>query len=400
MRSIGLFWKRRENKVQDKDCYTCQYKIDDMSPLALSKKKSKVDEAFVLQINLWNIQVKDLSLGKDLPFKAIDFGVVCPLSTSELSFLLPFKVEKENFQDLVKCLSEDTDLACSVFNEDLKSVSEPGKSYHAIECEKFKYLMYELSEDNIIDNSYDGKYDTTILTFQINSNFETDQFKDYQLYIRFRLKLKNFDSFATKKEVSNDWLQSAFSSTYMFDIRINDVRELSKKKKELEEFKGFHLPGFSKIHFFYMSDSEEVVENGSAMKLDSRLLEKERWHSYLGKNIEFTSSNVAHHWKNATKETLRLKNIKGKGEKAQIAFEYYRPIFDNFTLFFKTEFSELKNRRIALYLLIVLALGVIASAIVSIGNFFICKQLWIWLIMTGVFIIFVCFCVFRRHVIR
>lgn len=400
MRSIGLFWKRRENKVQDKDCYTCQYKIDDMSPLTLSKNKSKLNEAFVLQINLWNIQVKDLSLGKDLPFKAIDFGVVCPLSTSELTFLLPFKVESNDFQDLVKCLSEDADLACSVFNEDLKSVSEPGKSYHAIECENFKYVMYELSEDNIVENSYDEKNDTTILTFQINSNFETDQFKGYQLYIRFRLKLKNFDCFATKKEVSNDWLQSAFSSTYMFDIRINDVRELSKKKKELEEFKGFKLPVFSKIHFFYMSDSEEAVENGSAMKLDSRLLEKERWHSYLGKGIEFTSSNIAHHWKKEEKYSLRPKSISQAGENAKVGFEVSKSFEKDFTLFFKTEFSEPKNKRIAFYLFIVLALGVIASAIVSIGNFFICKQLWIWLIMTGVFIIFVCFCVFRRHVIR
>lgn len=96
-----------------------------------------------------------------------------------------------------------------------------------------------------------------------------------------------------------------------------------KKKKELEEFNGFHLPEFKKIHFFYMSDSEETVENGSSMKLDSRLLEKERWHSYLGKNIEFTSSNIAHHWKRTSKETLRLKNITSEGENAKVGFEYY-----------------------------------------------------------------------------
>lgn len=400
MRSIGIFWKKRENKLQDKNCYQCQYKIDDMSSLKLQKKKLKVDKAFILQINLWNIQVKDLSLGKELPYKAIDFGLVCPLSTSELTFLLPFKVEINNFQDLVKCLSEDTDLACSVFNEDLKSLSEPDKSYHTIECNNFKYVMYELSDDNIIENKYDENADMTTLTFRINSVFEETQFKGFQLYIRFRLKLKNFNSFATKKEVSNDWLQSVFSSTYMFDIRINDVRELSKKKKELEEFRGFHLPEFKKIHFFYMSDSEETVENGSSIKLDSRLLEKERWHSYLGKNIEFTSSNIAHHWKKASKETLRLKNITSEGENAQVGFENYTPLFKNFTLFFKTEFSELKNKRIAFYLFIILALGVVASAIVSIGNFLISKSLWIWIGMIVVLLIIVCCCVFRKHIIR
>ena len=399
MRSIGIFWKKCESKIQDKNCYTCQYKVDDMSSLALAKE-SKVDDSFILQINLWNIQVKDFSIGKERPFKAIDFGVVCPLSTSELTFLLPFKVGKSDFHDLVKCLSEDTDLACSVFNEDLKSLSEPDKSYHTIECDKFKYVMYELSEDNIIENIYDEIAETTILTFRINSVFDAEQFNGFQIYIRFRLKLKSFDSLATKKDVSNDWLQSAFSSTYMFDIRINDVRELSKKKKELEEFKGFHLPKFSKIHFFYMSDSEETVENGSSMELDSRLLEKGRWHSYLGKNIEFTTSNIAHHWKKASKKTLRLKEVTSKGESAKVGWEYYTSLINNFTLFFKTEFSEQKNKRVALYLFVILALGVIASAIVAIGNFFVSERLWIWLIMTFIITIAVCMAVFRKHVLR
>ena len=399
MRSIGIFWKKCESKIQDKNCYTCQYKVDDMSSLALAKE-SKVDDSFILQINLWNIQVKDFSIGKERPFKAIDFGVVCPLSTSELTFLLPFKVGKSDFHDLVKCLSEDTDLACSVFNEDLKSLSEPDKSYHTIECDKFKYVMYELSEDNIIENIYDEIAETTILTFRINSVFDAEQFNGFQIYIRFRLKLKSFDSLATKKDVSNDWLQSAFSSTYMFDIRINDVRELSKKKKELEEFKGFHLPKFSKIHFFYMSDSEETVENGSSMELDSRLLEKGRWHSYLGKNIEFTTSNIAHHWKKASKKALRLKDVTSKGESANVGWEYYTPLINNFTLFFKTEFSEQKNKRVAFYLFVILALGVIASAIVAIGNFFVSERLWIWLIMTFIITIAVCMAVFRKHVLR
>ena len=64
---------------------------------------------------------------------AIDFGVVCPLSTKKLVFLFPFEVKYDDFHDLVKCLSLDTDLLCTVFNEDLKSTSEPAKSYHTID---------------------------------------------------------------------------------------------------------------------------------------------------------------------------------------------------------------------------------------------------------------------------
>ena len=260
--------------------------------------------------------------------------------------------------------------------------------------------MYELSEENIIDDCYDEKTNTSILTFRINYTFAKDQIENCQLFVRFRLKLNDLKCFAVKKDVSNDWLQSAFSSTYMFDIRINDVRELSKKKLELEEYKGFSLPKFTKIHFFYMSDSEETIENGSSIKLDSRLLENERWHSYLGKNIEFTSSNVAHHWKKAIKEESKYQKVMNKKENVQYTFGNYQPTFDNFTLFFKTEFSEAKNKRIAYYIFIVLLLGIITSTIVSLVNSI--KDYGI-IFLIGLLItssVIVYRCVFCKHVIR
>lgn len=399
MRSIGVFWKDQGNKSPEVNCYPCPYIIDDMA-LDLPKKQKSAPYKFELQINLWNIKVKDIPSGNETTFKAIDFGIVCPLTTQEIAFVFPFKIGKDDFQDLAKCLSENSDLLCTVFNEELKSESVPGRSYHAIECEKFKYLMYELSEENIIDDCYDEKTNTSILTFRINYTFAKDQIENCQLFVRFRLKLNDLKCFAVKKDVSNDWLQSAFSSTYMFDIRINDVRELSKKKLELEEYKGFSLPKFTKIHFFYMSDSEETIENGSSIKLDSRLLENERWHSYLGKNIEFTSSNVAHHWKKAIKEESKYQKVMNKKENVQYTFGNYQPTFDNFTLFFKTEFSEAKNKRIAYYIFIVLLLGIITSTIVSLVNSI--KDYGI-IFLIGLLItssVIVYRCVFCKHVIR
>ena len=203
---------------------------------------------------------------------------------------------------MVRCLSLDANLLCTVFNENLTSTSEPAKSFHKIDGGNVHLLMYELSKENIESFNYDAAANVTEMAVTINTNFATEEFKDYKLFVRFRLMLESFDSFAKKKKVSNDWLQSAFSSTYLFDIRLNDVRELAKKKKELVEFKGFLLPEFKKVHFFYMADSEENVENGSSMKLDKRLLENERWHSYLGGNLEFVSANIAHHWKATTKK--------------------------------------------------------------------------------------------------
>lgn len=206
----------------------------------------------------------------------------------------------------------------------------------------------------------------------INTNFATEEFKDYKLFVRFRLMLESFDSFAKKKKVSNDWLQSAFSSTYLFDIRLNDVRELAKKKKELVEFKGFLLPEFKKVHFFYMADSEENVENGSSMKLDKRLLEYERWHSYLGNNLKFASVNIAHHWKSVSQYIVGLKKAEvSDSQNSKLELEPKETKISNFTLFFKTEFSDCQFKRLFLYISIIVVLGMIASAIISIISSFI-----------------------------
>ena len=367
MKSIGIFWK--SNHDEDDYCQRCPHGKDKVRET--NENCPSKDELFEFQINLWNTDVINVANNDRHRFRAIDFGIICPLSTRKLVFLLPFKVDKSAFHDLVKCLSLDTDLLCTVFNEDLKSTSEPAKSYHKIESPNIHLLMYELSKENIESLVYDDAVDVTEMTISINTNFEDEKLNDYQLFIRFRLKLNSFDSFAKKKRISNDWLQSAFSSTYMFDIRLNDVRELSKKKKELVEFKGYQLPVFKKIHFFYMADSEENVENGSAMTLDKRLLEKERWHSYLGENIVFASENIAHHWKSKMKTPFKLEKVNViDGKQSKEEFVSDEKFILNFTLFFKTEFSDYQFSRILLYAIIVVILGSLASAIISlIGSF-------------------------------
>ena len=199
------------------------------------------------------------------------------------------------------------------------------------------------------------------------------------------------------KKVSNDWLQSAFSSSYLFDIRLNDVRELSKKKKELVEFKGFRLPKFSKVHFFYMADSEESVENGSSIKLDKRLLENERWHSYLGDKIEFVSENVAHHWKRKEEFKFGLEKVNTQNlQNPNLQFKPSIQPVKNFTLFFKTEFSDCQKKRLFIYILIVVLLGTVASAIIAFIDSLIPKALeycWgIWLLVNfGLIFLLCCF---------
>lgn len=122
------------------------------------------------------------------------------MSIRKFVLLLPFKADISEFHDLVRCLSLDTDLLCTVFNEDLKSTSEPSKSYHTIEGGKIKLLMYELSKENIEGFIYDEQTGVTQITITINSDFNTESFRDYRLFVRFRIMLKSFLAFAKRKK--------------------------------------------------------------------------------------------------------------------------------------------------------------------------------------------------------
>lgn len=98
MKSIGLFWSNYDS--EEKKCETCPYSQQETTDQTSSPKKE--NKTFDFQINLWNSKVRNIATGKVTRFRAIDFGVVCPLSNKTLIFLLPFEVKHEDFQDLVR----------------------------------------------------------------------------------------------------------------------------------------------------------------------------------------------------------------------------------------------------------------------------------------------------------
>mgnify|MGYP004518350417 CR=1 FL=1 len=362
MKSIGVFWS--EYSQQDKGkLKECPLQDGKKLPVRVENKEDK----FELQVNLWNCRVKDLQSTLLFPFLAIDFGVICPIKTKQLAFLLPFKVEKDKFVDLADILFHHSELLCSIFNENLGISKRFNDNYYCIDGDR-KLLMYELSVDNIIEMNYDDANNATLIRFSINSDFLEDN-SERRLFLRFRFSLDNLDCFAIKKRISNDWLQSAFSSTYLFDIRINDARELSKKKIELLEMHNYHFPKFKKVHFLYMADATESIESDNSVSKDSRLLEKDRWTPYLGENLQFTSENIAHHWKLKESKSIGIARSILHDGKLDVKYVPITKPFSSFTLFYKTIFSELETNRIALYSIIVILLGILSSAIVTIVSY-------------------------------
>lgn len=353
MKSIGLFWKPSEQEIEN----TCPHKEECK---IIKQDVAKKEDEFEIHVNFWNTEINDVVSHKRKHLYALDFGVVCPLNLKELVLLIPAKVEKDQFVDLVSRLASDRELMCTVFNENLTIASKPTKSYHLIrnEDESLLFLLYELSNENIVDINYSRDNGYTVI--KIANNLETIPPKTAKnIYVRFRILLNDVHAFSIQRNVSNDWFQSAFSSSYMFDFRLNDVRELDKKVSEKLKHDHYKMAKLNKVHFFYMADADEVVENGSSMKLDSRLLETQRWHSYFGNNVQLNRENLAHHWKKCILKTVR------KDDEGKQVDEYVRTPFDDFSLYFKVVYSHYKYRRVLIYSTIVFILGFLASSAVS-----------------------------------
>lgn len=353
MKSIGLFWM----PLEQEDEITCPHKEECK---IIKQDVAKKKDEFEVHVNFWNTEINDVVNHKRKHLYALDFGVVCPLNLKELVLLIPAKVEKDQFVDLVSRLASDRELMCTVFNENLTIASKPTKSYHLVinENESLLYLLYELSNENIVDINYSRDNGYTVI--KIANNLETiPPNKAKNIYVRFRILLNDVHAFSIQRNVSNDWFQSAFSSNYMFDFRLNDVRELDKKVSEKLKHDHYEMAKLNKVHFFYMADADEVVENGSSMKLDSRLLETQRWHSYFGDNVQLNRENLAHHWKKCILKTVR------KDDEGKQVDEYVRTPFDDFSLYFKVVYSHYKYRRVLIYSTIVFILGFLASSAVS-----------------------------------
>lgn len=306
-----------------------------------------------MHINLWSIRGGN---GKD--FYAIDFGIKFKTNIKKLLLLLPFVCTNSDVEDLGERLGKNQELLCSVFHETYGSSTNPTNTVISItdNQENKVFGIYKLSNEgslkvqsNKIDNKYTELY--------IEPDCDYQELKEQgveKLYVRFQIVLNSLSPFATNVPISNDFLQSAFSSSHLFDFRINDIRGIAPNIAEKIKKNGYTQAVFNKIHYFYMSEVTETVDNGSRLHLDTRMLEKEVWQSYLHEKTNLDKDHLAYHWKKLPKEG-KTDDGKSKGDAS----------FESFTLFYKTTYTYINRTRVAKYVAIVLLLGILASSLIS-----------------------------------
>lgn len=117
----------------------------------------------------------------------------------------------------------------------------------------------------------------------------------YNLYIRFRLKNLTEKKQFTTEDLSNDFIQSAFSKIEMTNISFNDKRDFDKADyQDMAKIGTFF--NFSKFHFFFVGASCEETVSGQTPFKDCRPLDNNKWKEYIGEHNPSHRICIAYHW--------------------------------------------------------------------------------------------------------
>lgn len=276
------------------------------------------NEAVELHMNIWKSHPGFFSM----PHVYIDFGIKARISVNRIRIFLPFRLNKsEPWKDLGSIMAEHGNILCAIFNHDYNVTHKQescfhevrscmpgsglgrcrglrarlGNLFHRYRKSKFGtnlFYLYPLGHNNVSVKE-DPDNNGTIIDIAINNPKSISS--DSVYYIRFRVHLADYREFIKKKDISNDLIQSAFSKLDIFDISINESRDLNKTVKEILSTEGFNLARFSKAHIFYITTPKVKVESGSHAKADSRLIEEDMWEAYEPDN-KTHCSYIAHHW--------------------------------------------------------------------------------------------------------
>lgn len=342
MRSITIYCSQsgEENLHQNQGC-------QESDSINENEQQSSATKTVELHINIWKVKSGTIRLNDTLYF---DFGIKFSDKIKRIFVFLPFQIKANKVNDLGKVLSDKKELLNAVFNEDMRCTPSTNNSFSKVKINNDQsgdyFYIYQLGQDNITVEDYKGETDDqkgTYISIKINGtpkDKEQDKNGKIEYYIRFRVEVKNNKEIIHTAYLSNDLLQAAFSKTDLYDLRINEKREVPAKVNEKADTNGFTLCNFRKLHLFYIVDAHETVNNGSTVKIDTRILEDNQWKDYEPKSDINGINYIAYHWKKKGKETN--KEIEP---------------FNNFSLFFDTIYPKLSFVRLTAYLCVVILFG-------------------------------------------
>lgn len=248
-----------------------------------------------IHINLWKDSNKNYSL--DFGIKLYDVDYSHQKGLDSICIFVPFKCDAFQIEDLGKLINTCSEIS-TIFNESYKMESGPDmSSLTKFTNEDDSFYLFELGDQNIrpeYKKSLNGTFITLSVPIPAALLYNT-----FNLYVRFRIKVNTPEAISFLKhdeQIANNFLQAAFSRMELYDFRLNDTRNTEDKVyQELITNQGYKLLEMRKVHFFFMTGAKDHVGNGNIDRMDTRMLEIEKWTKYKGEKFEHPL--VAYHWK-------------------------------------------------------------------------------------------------------
>ena len=314
-----------------------------------------LDVSFETHINLWFLE-DHKGLKPQITNPYLDIGICIEHYTrlNSLVIGLPFVIIDNNVEDL-SFKFNNKENATLVFNENCET--ETIKEYTSIKKKSGeKLLVYPLKQNcgNIYSISQVEDTSSSIIEIHfepfiqyVNTEKELNDIeaKCKFLYLRFRIKGINLkDIVFYDSESLNKSFESAFSATRVLDFKINKSRNIDNKLVVRMATKEYSIIKFDKINFLIMVPSAYDLDQYSE-SLNCREVEAHLWDDYFGQKIDFHKGHVlAYHWKKIAESS--------------------KP-FEEFSCFAKINYKKTRNMMLFAYILIVVSLGMLGSALVS-----------------------------------
>lgn len=313
-------------------------------PAKKNAKKSKnvifLDE---LHLNLWNFDKKFTYLDLGL---LIDVGPLEGLDKKELFISIPGKYESEDFFDLGKDLSSDSDMITAIFNEPTISIIK-NQSFTAIIRNNKNIIIIPFS----LGKTFEYSYRKDILCTEIIIDLiklmqvikDNNLVDSHKIYMRFRIKTEDNTYFIKSFTPEDEGVLSSTIRTKILDVRINESRWLPSFliDNHLLEF-----VKFKKIHFFLTINREyELGDHSKNYNTSRSLTEEDIWQKYLrlSKDDNIVQNSLGYHWKtNKDDQFVEDFNLLGR--------------------FSRIETSKLK---IIIFLLFLLLIGLVSSSLIT-----------------------------------
>ncbi|MBR4918797.1 MAG: hypothetical protein IKZ52_06250 [Bacteroidales bacterium] len=314
--------------------------------------KTPNDPTSTISTDLHVNYIKGKSTNNDGYKRILDFGLKIiddARKVDSIYFYFPFTITENNISDLGEKCSNHEFLSI-LFNDNYTVSNDSNNNYCKVEpvsSEKETFYFYKLGKENYNIRTISNNH--TLLQIQIKSlprqnGVEAKDKEKLSIYFRFRLRDLPINSIFHLENMSNNFLQSAFSKVEMLDFSINEIRKMNAKVQEELSADNRIALRFKKIHFHFIGSSDDEHIDGSTHYRDCALLDAERWGNYLS-DIDIKKHQcIAYHW-----------CVKSEDEKT----------IPGYNIFFRSTFKDLSWKTLIKYILIMVAFGVAGSGIVE-----------------------------------